>query len=541
MQNEAVLKQIADITQFVRDKADEIQKSGENREAELRGEMKKMESVVTDVQEQLKKVSKPSLPVPVSDTDARMFERGIFNGRYKANYARMLGVSPEHPYIRSTQEAESLKKLQDLHDATCFRYHALAARTDATMAIEALSKHPDTRAWAQELYRHGYIKDVDALLNPKSGQLMEVAMTRNNEMLITQNTTQGFNNLTFTLTSAQLIDQVYVDLVIANNVTRIPLSRASMKFPKLTGLTQGVWGGTTATGGGYIEIPSQGAANQTPPSTLMPDATFFQKPTIGSIQFDAEHILSFLLFNDDMLEDSIIPWLPFCRTELSKNIARAIDDATLNGDDETDTATNMDGYTDTNHARLAWNGIRYLTVGHEGKEGAGGTYTGTSSVAGGSAVLSLTMIETAIKQLGKYALQPSSCVICVSVSDYLKLVQDSTFKTWSNAGGTMTLRSGVLGQIYGMDVIASDLVPQTLDAYGVGTGGGQSCAFVWRRDQFLLGMFDTVQVESTRWAPRLFTILQADVRADFKSVAGNRFTSRTPGAWPAVCIYDVDV
>lgn len=550
MRTEDILGQIAEATSHVREKADETAKAakrGEDRAAEQSEMLDRLSAQVMALQEGMKKNQPYPANAPIlSEEDERMIERGLFNGRMSAPYQRMLGTSPRHPLVKGSREAEDLSRLQDLHDCTAFRYSALNARMDSTMAIEVLSRNPDTIMWARELKRHGYIKDVETFLNPKSGMLADIAMTRANEVLSPQNTTQGLNNLTFTLVSGQLIDQVYVDLVIAANLTRIQLTRASQKFPKLTGLTQGIWGGLPMGS----ETPSQGGASQLPSAVgLMPADGNFQKPTIASLQFDAEHILSFLLFNDDMLEDSIIPWLPFIRSELSKNIARAIDDACYNGDSVTGTP-GMDGHFGTNHARNAWNGLRYYC----GAQANGWihattpTYTSGNMYNAGSTVMSLTHIEAAIMQLGKYGLRTDLCVMAVRPRDYLRIMMLPEFKLWTNAGNSMNLHNGVVGQIFGIDVVPTDIIP-VLNEYGalnagIGLSGTEdnSTAMIWRRDMFLLGMFDTVQVESTRWAPRLITIAQADVRADMQPVVvGSGFAGSTDATsgWPAVNILNM--
>ena len=545
MRTEDVLGQIAEATSYVREKADEASraaKAGEDRSAEQNELIEKLSGQVMSLQESLKKNQPYPANAPIMSAEDT---RTMFNGRLTAPYQRMISTSPTHPMVRGTPEVENMVRLQDLHDAVTFRYWAYHAKMDSTMAIDQLSKHPDTAMWARELKKHGYIQDVSTFLNPKSGQLAEVAMTRANEVLSPANTSAGMNNLTFTLVSGQLIDQVYVDLVFGNNVTRIPLTRSSMKFPKLTGITQGVWGGianqpTTDN----VEQPTQGGTTQLPSAiTYLPHDSYFQRPTIGSLQFDAEHIMSFLLFNDDMLEDSIIPWLPFCRNELSKNIARAFDDAICNGHASGASIT-QDGFTD-NHATRAWNGIRY-DIGAQVNgwiHATVPTYTSGNMVNGAGAALGITLIETAILQLGKYALRTDQLVMAVRPRDYIRIMQLAEFKTYDKSGPSFNLHTGAVGQIYGIDIVPTDVI-RIANEYGALNAGpgldgtdNKSTALIWRRDMYLLGMFDTVQMESTRWAPRFMTILQADVRADMQSVVGQ--SSDNSSGWPAVGIVNL--
>lgn len=552
MEKEKVLSQIAEVTNFVRDKAASDSEFIERKSSENKEIFERLEKQMGSILENQKK-AREYVDAPLSTEQDESLSRGLLNGRMgSADYQRMLSISPNHHLVRSTPEAEDMKRLQDLHDAVAIRYQYVNAVLGMNAAIDRIARHPDTRTWAKELKKHGYIQDVEAFLNPKSGQLMEVALTRNNEVLSPLNTTQGMNNLTFTLVSSQLIDQVYVDLVIAPNLTRIPLTRAQMQFPKLTGLTRGIWGGVYTSGStDNQETPATGGGNQLPSLIgMMPADSHFQKPTIGAINFSAEHILSYLLFNDDMLEDSIIPWLPFIRNELAKNIARAIDHAHMNGDTGAVAPTGVLDYASVDaagfDASLAWHGLRWYCLGSTNGAKDATTYVAAecSQVTIGGA-LTLAAIESAIAQLGKYALQPSQCVYAVTPADYIRIMTMDQFKLFTNAGPSFTLRSGVVGQIYGIDVVPTDIFQTPYNLAGVkeaGPGENQTggdiygMSMMWRRDQFLFGMFDTVQVEATRWAPRLFTIMQADVRADMQPIVTGPANTNTPGSWPAVAV-----
>jgi len=548
---EAVLKKLAEATDFVRAKGEEFraaQERGEARDAENKETLEKFEATILGLQEQVKALRQPypdGAPLSADpDSDDRMFSNGILHGAAgPVNFQRMMDTSPNHPYVKGTRDEGSMKYVQNLTDAAVIRYNLLRNKNDQAVSIEIMAKHPETREWAQALKRFGYIKDVEAFLNPASGQLLKIAMTkpseeRANELIYPGNSTQGFDNLTFTQVSAQLLDQIYVNLTVAQNVGKMTLPRPSYKMPRLTGLTQGVWGGSSSTGSGNIEIPSQ---SYTGASGLMPDASFFQKPTIAYTQFDVEHMLSFLLLNDDASEDLIVPMIPFLRNELAKNMARAWDDAILNGH-SLDTANQMDQLQDTNHARLAVDGIRYRTIGHQQIQTTP-DYTLEAGVdAGGDGLAVNPDLETAIKMGGKYWTNPSNAVFTFTIPQYYRMVQSSAFQKVTDIGNFATYLRGTLGAIYGYAINVSDVIPTTLSTKGVhatidGTGANKACAFLWRPDQFVWGTFGGTTMESTRWAPKLFTILQADNRGDFQSIPAATFTN-DDGPWPGVCIYN---
>src|SRR5262245_46713145 len=174
MSKEDLLSQIAEVTNYVRDRAEQQKASGEEREGETRELIEKLSGQVGSLVDQAKKSQPYPEAAPLADENARYVENGLFGGRMSAPYPRKLGVSQQYSMIRGTREAEDLKKGQDLHDATVFRYLCLKARVGETFAVDQLARHPDTRTWARWLSQHGYIKDVDTFLNPKSGQLADV-------------------------------------------------------------------------------------------------------------------------------------------------------------------------------------------------------------------------------------------------------------------------------------------------------------------------------------------------------------------------------
>jgi hypothetical protein len=223
-------------------------------------------------------------------------------------------------------------------------------------------------------------------------------------------------------------------------------------------------------------------------------------------------------------------------------MARAWDDAILNGH-SLDAAGQQDNLEGTSHARLAVDGIRYRTIGHEMATAGAQTVTNCAGVACGGDALAIADIQNAIQIGGKYFLNPSDCVLMLTIPQYYTMVQESEFRTVDKIGGLATYLSGTLGAIYGYPIRVSDVIDSDVSDYGVkdtsdSTASGLSCAYIWRRDQFLWGTYGGTAVETTRWAPKLFTILQADNRGDFQSVPAATFTDNT-GPWPAVTMYDL--
>ena len=59
--------------------------------------------------------------------------------------------------------------------------------------------------------------------------------------------------------------------------------------------------------------------------------------------------------------------------------------------------------------------------------------------------------------MGKYGVNPSDLAVIVGTSTYYELMQDTAFADVSQVGDLSTKVNGVVGSIYGMPVIVTDL------------------------------------------------------------------------------------
>jgi hypothetical protein len=73
-------------------------------------------------------------------------------------------------------------------------------------------------------------------------------------------------------------------------------------------------------------------------------------------------------------------------------------------------------------------------------------------------LLASPQIIKARSQMGKYGLNPNDVAVIVSPLGYMELMQDTAFADVSQVGELSTKVSGVVGSIYGMPVVVSDLL-----------------------------------------------------------------------------------
>lgn len=217
----------------------------------------------------------------------------------------------------------------------------------------------------------------------------------------------------------------------------------------------------------------------------------------------------------EVTEESIIPILPYLRDKLAKAMRDVQEDATLNGDVLVGTSGAID--TDmktasTKHRRAAWNGYRKLAIAN-------------CKVAAASAtVLDVTDLRTLRMRMGKYAVDPSECVLVTGPVGYAKLL---TLKDGSNPSPVMTIEkygpqatlvTGEIARVDGMPIVLSEFVRENLNASGVHDGitTTRTEIFMVNRSQFIFGDFRQTTLKSREIIETDQTVLVTLQRLCFK-------------------------
>jgi len=248
-------------------------------------------------------------------------------------------------------------------------------------------------------------------------------------------------------------------------------------------------------------------------------------PTTGKFTLDAKKLATRVRISDEMTEDSIIPVLPQVRKSIINAIARAIENAIINGDTS---ATHMDSdVTSANDPRKAFDGYRKIAIA-DAKVDASGT-------------LDVADLVAVRSKMGKYAVYVNDLVWIVSPTVYLaKLVNlkdengNPIILTMEKYGNQATILKGEVAKLFGIPVIVSEFVREDLNASGVydGTTTTQSEIILVNRPSFVLGYRRDLKVETYRLAEQQQDGIVASIRIAF----GSPFASR-----PVVgVLYNVD-
>ena len=466
-----VLKEVHDLHQVMQDQGKTLNERMQNAEQLAK-------DAVENLQAFRRQFVSPATPIADDQAVYAQQRGGLFDGKMQIPYQRMISLAPSSPAL-APKDVERLKLVQDLHDAVCIRWDFIKKtkpdQAGGDWMLKKMWESSDFKLYAQHLVDAGYLKAANDILNPIGGAGV---------------------NLDFTLLSAQLIDLVRIEAIVASQFQSVPLTRAKQEFPALRGDTRALLGGTT--------LPVTDADN----ISGGPPSAFRVNPTLGQVAFDAVHCLGFLMYTDDMIEDSVVPLLPMLRNQAAIMIARALDAAIINGDD---TASHMD--SDTTAAsdfRKAWDGLRKLGENAE-------------ILQSGEPILSAHIPEMLLK-MGKFGTSVDQCVLIIAAQEYLKLLADPDLKTVDRIGiDRATLRTGVIDRIYGVDVVISGDVRRDLNTGGVydGTTTNNTIEIIARRDRFWLGIKHDVRLEQVRAAQALANWIQADLRCDWQAIDKN--------------------
>ena len=187
-------------------------------------------------------------------------------------------------------------------------------------------------------------------------------------------------------------------------------------------------------------------------------------PTTDNVSFTAKKIVANYPVSDEMQEDSAVAAIPMLKKSIPKAVAKAKDNAIINGDT---TSTHFDtGYTvDSEDARRAWMGLRRTASDANATlslkiDGSGWT----------SAATGLAIWRTPIEDMGVYGVTMSDLVCFCNTNVYGKLRAITEVSTNDKFGTNATIHNGVLKALDGIDIVLSQHVEESQNSSGIYDG-----------------------------------------------------------------------
>jgi hypothetical protein len=512
--------------------------------AAINAELPKIKAVHDQVQE-LQRSRRHALPddSPLADeiTGDKMSAKG---GWKSFDYTKVLSLPANHAILRSSDK-EELDQIQNYHDACLVKFWMKIARLGRAGGPQAvwaeMVQDEEFKTYCQLRERAGFGGAEELQGQMAKGFIKIQHDDREDQYKKTGGPTLMsptlIPNLDFTLLSAQLIQKMRLDLVVAAFFAQKRLTRHSQKFPIKGADAMGVWGNGVTQKVPGVDDPGTG----TTPSAVYPNflsPNFFSALTYPAVQFDVEPLLTYLAWNDDMEEDSVISWLPEVRDEASYGNARALDRAILDGDktathQDTDVGLNTanNGAT-SNDFRRAFYGIRKYTRANYAKDNSGGIFD-----VDDAHTLRASMGLPGMRRGFGYFMNLKTWFQQVGAAAYVANASTNPsgnlLRTLNTIGDGATLRTGQIGELYGQPVMISEFVRIDTTNAGINGASGNTLGLVIAAngEQSAVGMFNDMRIVTESFPLVGWNVIMAKARVDFKPLMG--LATTTPGVFDA--------
>jgi HK97 family phage major capsid protein len=224
----------------------------------------------------------------------------------------------------------------------------------------------------------------------------------------------------------------------------------------------------------------------------------------------------------EALDQSLIPLADEVRMQIIDSLARAIEDAVVNGDDS---ATHMDANVATNSYKKAFKGLRKLAK--------------TKGVvdAGGAAMVQADWLRniTAAQELGgiyldDQAVAQGNVVILCDQNAYNKLRSLDAFLTREKAGTAATLFGAEVASVFGIPVVQTPFLP-IVSATGVvsatATDNTKGMMLLVNRQYFKFFTTGSPLLETQRFISNQTVLFVGAVNAGFSGVFDRKDTDPT--------------
>lgn len=264
-----------------------------------------------------------------------------------------------------------------------------------------------------------------------------------------------------------------------------------------------------------------------------------QKTGSQRVQVDAKKLLFHQMWSGEMEEDSIIPYIPFLRRQLSLAVAHYSDSIVLNGD-TTNAGTGNINLDDADPADtkfyLAFDGIRHAALVDNTANGV--DVAGAITLSQLNSLRGLMVDTTRFVDWGHPAMAEDLVYVSdVATADKIAMLDE--FLTVDKYGAAATILTGETGRILGHPHIPSMAVSRTEADGKVSTTGGNNTkgqVVCFNRRGFVTGWRRRLQIETERLPARDQTRIVLSMRLGF-----GRFTptGAASGIEAAAVAYDI--
>ena len=241
----------------------------------------------------------------------------------------------------------------------------------------------------------------------------------------------------------------------------------------------------------------------------------------SNVTLDAEKLVGYVEYSYEVDEDAIVAILPMVEQQLASAAASALEDQLINGAES--------GIIDNGVAAstFIFDGFRKMTY-------SGNAHLTVDIGAGGLSAANLTVLRKAMKQ---YGMRPEELVLICGYEGYGDLVAlTATLTDDVFSGGQSRIRTGNAASVFGIDIVPSAAIAETLadDGANAEAAGTKGQVLLVHKPSFVLGTRKgfTVETDVDRVAQKNLVI--ASFRRDFKPL-------ETPSATVPTVIHGINI
>lgn len=240
-----------------------------------------------------------------------------------------------------------------------------------------------------------------------------------------------------------------------------------------------------------------------------------KRTTLGTddVTFDAEKIMSRIVWTKESDEQSIIVMLPEIKLALAIAHARAWDYAIFDGQITSVIDTGDDPSGNSWDVRNCWDGFRHYCSTNSSMIDIGAAWTGEG-------------IVSIRKLLGTTGIYPSECVWTPGINGYYKLLTlkdaagEQLVMSREKLGEAATVVTGELGKLFGTPVVPSEFIREDLNVAGIHDGITETKTIlpIFHRPGWKRGIFKEIQVETDRDIENDVQIIVTRERGDLQNM-----------------------
>ena len=223
----------------------------------------------------------------------------------------------------------------------------------------------------------------------------------------------------------------------------------------------------------------------------------------NKVTFETSRFKSFVSIADQADVEAVTAVLDLSRKELVRSLVRGMEDALVNGDT---------AYGTANDVKKAFDGVR--------------KYGRANVVDNGGNGISAASILATRKAMGVYGMNLNDLVIIVNPQVAYNLLGLPEVITVDKYGAKATIHSGEVGRIYGMPILVSEYIANTLKDDGTDdTSGTKTVMMIVNKRYFAVADRGSVMLETDRNIVNSTNLLVAHRDVDFKKLLTNANTA----------------